>query len=139
MGSYSSVKVLDTLYSCCGKARWVQRKQVGKDNLHIGVLSAHLCNEDVVRGDDVVKKSLANEDIVGTEEHEDNIRRVAVEPARQVAVSYNVASLDPRVAFVVLVDIRATASTLLSSDKVKVCDTRSPELGLKVGPPASLE
>jgi hypothetical protein len=56
-----------------------------------------------------------------------------------LAVFYYVEGLESGVAFVVLINVGSTAGGFLSTDKVEVCDTRRSELGLEVGPPASLE
>lgn len=98
-----------------------------------------MCDKDVVRGDDVVDRPLADEDIVGAEEHENDIGRVLVEPARQLTVLDNVGGLESGVTFVILVDVGPTAGALLATDKVEVRHTCIPKLGLEVCAPASLE
>ena len=80
------VQIDDTVCCSLGPARSVQGQQVGEDDMHLGVLCTHLANEGVIGLDNVAGGLLANEDIVGTEQHQDDIRGVLIQPDSEVAL-----------------------------------------------------
>lgn len=106
----SSVEVDDTVLCGLGPALGVEGQQIGEDDLHFGVLSAHLGEQSVVGFDDVAGGLLAEEHIVGSQEHKDDVDlRLSVQPHGQVAVCCEIGCLRTRVAFVVLVNVGPSA------------------------------
>jgi hypothetical protein len=133
------VQVDDAVLRRLGPPLGVKGQQVGEDDVHLGVLSAHLGDQGVVRLDNVAGGLLADQDVVGANQHEHNVRRVLIEPDGQVAIDSKVCRLGTGVAFVILVDVGPAACALLRADEVEVCDLVGAELGLKICAPTSLE
>jgi hypothetical protein len=133
-----SVELDNAVNASLGPTRRVEGQKVGEDDAHVGVVGAHLAKEDVVGAEDLVDGLLAQQHVVGTEKHEDDIGLSSVEPASEVAVLCKVGGKRAGVAFVVLVRASSTLSSL-AADKVEVVHTVVAEIGLEVGTPASLE
>lgn len=128
----------NAINSSLGPARRVQGQQVGEDDAHLGVLRTHLADQDVVGCKDVVGGLFADEYIVGSKQHDDDIRRVGVQPDSQVAVLCVVSGKRAGVAFVLLVCSPA-AGARLCANEVEVGCLIIAQLGLKIRTPTSLE
>jgi hypothetical protein len=134
-----SVERDDAVHARLGPARRVQWEQVGEHEAHFGVALAHLVDQDVVGGEHFGGRLLAQEDVVGAEEHEDDVGLVdGIEPGGEVALCCVVGCQGAWVPFVVLIYVAATARAFLCPDEVEVGDSVVAELGLKVCAPTSL-
>lgn len=81
------VELHDAVDAIGGPARAVQRQQVGEQDADLGVLVAHLLEQDVVGLEDVADRLSAQQHVVGSQEHEDHVGGVdGVEPDCQVAL-----------------------------------------------------
>lgn len=139
VGSDRVVERDDAVRACLTPARRVQREQVGEHEAHFGVALAHLVDQDVVGGEHFGDGLLAQEDVVGAEEHEDDVGLVdGVEPGGEVAFCCVVGCQGAWVPFVVLIYVAAAATALLCPDEVEVGDSVVAEFGLKVCAPTSL-
>lgn len=108
----TSVQVHDTLGSGLGPTLGVQGQQVGEDDANLGVCGSHLPNQDTVGLKDVASGFLADEDVVGTEQHKNDIWTVGGKPDSQIAILCIVGGKRPWMPFVLLVCRPAAASSL---------------------------
>lgn len=140
IGCDARAEALDSVGAGLCPTRRVDRCEAGKDDLHSGILGAHLAEQHVVGGDDLVVGLFADDDVVVAHEEDHNVRGVLVQPAGHVAVLSVVGDEGARVPFVVLViaDNATTVCGALAADKIKVPDAVVAELGLEVGAPAAL-
>lgn len=130
------IEVLDALNGGGREASRVQGQEVGEDDLHVWIVGTHLRDENVVGGEDVGHGLSGDEDIVGAEEHEDDVRFGGGEPCGKVSILCKVRSEGAREALVVLVNVYARAVAGLGADKVEVVDADGAERGLEIGAPA---
>lgn len=132
------IQIDDPILGGLRPALGVQGQQVGENDVHLRILCAHLADQDVVGFEDIAGGLLADQDVVGAEQHEDDIRGVLVQPYCQVALGSVVCCLGTGVAFVVWVNVGATACARLGADEVEVCGLVVAELGLEVCAPTFL-
>jgi hypothetical protein len=95
----------------------VHGRQVGPDDLHLGILDTHLGNEGVVGGHDLVLGLVAEHHVVVAEEHDNNVDGwLLVQPSGEVAVCCVVGGLGSGMAFMVIVGARELGETVLGSN-----------------------
>lgn len=141
---HRSVVLDDAVLDELAKQLRVDGDELRRDERDARVLRAHLPEEGVVRGNDLVGGDVCD-GVVGAHVHEDDVRVGGLDPGRELVLGRVVGDARARVAFVVGVEGHgfpregaACRGGGVGADEVDVCDARVLELLPEVGAPAGL-